>query len=80
MNTCDCYTRIEIKGERAIEDAEGRFGFVKHARESWDNLYRCKVCAQYWEVTYPGAGDVCCVDVLVQKISEAGADEKYGIS
>ncbi len=79
MNTCECYTSAALTtDEKAVKKAEGLLAFVKYALESWDCLYRCKVCGQYWEIAYPGAGDVCCVDSSLQKMSNAQASEKYG--
>jgi len=80
MNTCECYISPNLVTDTAmVQRAEAAFAFVKHARGSWDSLYRCRVCGQYWEMNYPGAGDVCCVEPTVQKMSPASADEKYGV-
>ena len=43
MNTCDCYTRIEIKGESAIEDAEGRLAAYERL------LYALQGAVNPWE-------------------------------
>lgn len=62
-----------------VKRAEAFLVFVRHARESWDSLHRCRVCGQYWEMSHPGAGDVCCVEPTLQKLSETDAVDKYGI-
>lgn len=80
MNTCQCYTTPVITNDQAVRKAEGEFAFVRLARNSWDSLYRCKVCGQYWEVSSPGAGDVCCVESFLSKITNAEAEEKYGVA
>ena len=73
--SCDCARqnwRIMRKEEPFLEK-------IKDKTDSWDSLYRCQTCGQFWELTYPGAGDVCCVEPQLYKMTDLSAGEEYGL-
>ena len=75
---CDCHLIFD-SSENLEEKVKMHLKKVKDAKQTWNVLHCCRVCGQYWEVSYPAAGDVCCVEPQILKLTEKEAREIYGI-
>lgn len=80
LNTCRCLELITAVSEENIQAVEKIL--EKHADHpsAWKTLYRCSICGQFWEKSYPAAGDVCCVEPEFHKIKIENYIDEYGLN
>lgn len=76
MKKCDCEKIKSLSNEPAIEMTE-KLTKIKDFPTEWKMLYQCPECQQYWELSYPAAGDVCCVEPELSKMSPEAAKSEY---
>lgn len=74
---CHCKTTPMLSNEEAVEMAEKQLIKIKNFPDAWKMLYQCSACLQYWELSYPAAGDVCCVEPELCKLSLETAKADY---
>lgn len=74
---CFCDGIRHMSAASAAPQIEKHLKKVSSKKKSWNELYQCVHCATYWEMTYPGAGDVCCVEPELSRLSREAAAEAY---
>ena len=67
-----------LSNEPAIQMTD-KLTKIKDFPTEWKMLYQCSACKQYWELSYPAAGDVCCVEPELSKISPDSAKSDYAL-
>ena len=77
-NNCICLKEGLLTADAAVKALE-EFRRAGENSQSWDELYQCPSCGQYWEATYPAAGEVCCVEPQLIKLSPEEAKSRYKI-
>ena len=76
---CDCSGNVAFFDEEARARAR-RLSRAGQTARSWDELYRCDCCGQLWDLTFPGVGNLCSVELELSRVSAGDAREKYGES
>lgn len=74
---CVCEGIRRKSGVSAEQEIEKHLEKMNSQKHSWNELYRCTHCGTYWEKSFPGAGDVCCVEPELQRLSKEAAAEAY---
>ena len=74
---CECGKVEKLSGEEMFELSGRLLRKIKEQKTSWKELYQCTNCGQHWELSYPAAGDVCCVEPEFQRLSESDAKSEY---
>lgn len=55
MKQCKCELQRVLTGREAEQQTKERMKYVSD-KQGWVQLWRCKLCGAYWEMTWEGGG------------------------
>lgn len=77
MNQCSCSTISILQGDSAEAYQRTNLEFVDYAEGGWRELWFCRGCHVYWEITWEGGGGFDYGNKVLKKLNHEQLKERW---